>query len=414
MNTDNKKNTSNFHQGFYWGAATASYQVEGFNENCDWAQAAKEGKVPGAGRLADHYHRYEEDFDIAKELGHNAHRFQLSGGELNHKKGCLMRQRLIIIEKFLKHLKKRGITPFITLWHFTLPIWFAESGGFERKDSPEVFARYCAYVVEELGDLCDHYSTINEPNVWAGHGWLYGAWPPFKRSRIFGVKFGKDDGSTARVGATPRFKHIFLYFTVERNLVRSHIAAYKAIKEVVPTALVSIVKHVRWFTSDDRLVNKMKATVMQYLQSDRYMGKIKDHIDEIGLNYYRHTKFGDNKNYLHTDMGWKVYPSGMHGALLTLKKYKLPVFVSEAGVADEADTIRAQYIAVQAASMKRAIKDGVDVQGYMYWSLIDNYEWALGINKKFGLVEINYGTLERTIRPSAYAYKALIEAAQKS
>jgi len=400
---------STFPKGFYWGASTASYQVEGFNENSDWAKAAKEGKVPGAGRLADHYHRYEEDFDIVKELGHNAHRFSIEWGRIEPTEGVFDEKEIEHYRDVLKALQKRGITPFITLWHFTLPLWLAESGGFERKDSPEIFARYCAYVVEGLGDLCEHYTTINEPNVWVGHGWMYGAWPPFKRARIFWVKFGKDDGSTARVGAIPKFRHIFTYFRVERNLVRAHIAAYKAIKHVVPEVQVSVVKHVRWFASDNQFTNKVKAKVMQYLQSDRYMGKIRKHLDEIGLNYYRHTKFGDNQDYLKTDMDWMVYPSGIYGALKTLKKYNLPIFISEAGVADEDDDLRAQYIQVQVTSILRAIEDGVDVRGHMYWSLIDNYEWALGINKKFGLVEIDYKTLERKIRPSAWVYKTVIE-----
>lgn len=149
---------------------------------------------------------------------------------------------------------------------------------------------------------------------------------------------------------------------------------------------------------------------MQYLQSDRYMGKIKHSLDEIGLNYYRHTMFGDNKDYLRTDMDWKVYPSGIYGALKTLKKFNLPILISEAGVADDDDDMRAQYIQVQIAAIEKALDDGVVVVGHMYWSLIDNYEWALGINKKFGLVEIDYETLERKIRPSAWKYKELIEA----
>ena len=403
-----------FPKDFMWGAATASYQVEGINENCDWAQAAKDGKVPGAGRLADQYHRYEEDFDIAKELGHNAHRFSIEWGRIEPQEGVFDEKEIEHYRDLLVALKKRGITPLVTLWHFTLPLWFSESGGFERKDSPEIFARYCAHVVEGLGDLCEHYTTINEPNVWVSHGWLFGAWPPFKRARIGNINLGKDDGSTARVAAVPRFVNIFTYFKVERHLIRAHIAAYNAIKEVAPDALVSIVKHVRWFTSDGKLVNKLKAKVMQYLQSDRYMGKIKNHIDEIGLNYYRHTKFGDNQDYMRTDMDWTVYPSGIYGALKTLKKYKFPIFISEAGVADEDDDMRAQYIQVQITSIGKAIADGIDVRGHMYWSLIDNYEWALGINKKFGLVEIDYETLERKIRPSAWKYKELIMEAQSS
>jgi len=168
----------NFPEGFYWGAATASYQVEGFNENNDWAKAAKEGRVPPAGRLADHYHRYEEDFDIAKDLGHNAHRFSIEWGRIEPQEGVFDQEEIEHYRKVLKALHKRKITPFVTLWHFTLPLWFSESGGFERKDAPEVFARYCAFVAKELGDQCDHFSTMNEPNVFGSNGYLRGSWPP--------------------------------------------------------------------------------------------------------------------------------------------------------------------------------------------------------------------------------------------
>lgn len=400
---------TNFPENFYWGAATASYQVEGWNENTDWAKAAKDDKVPPAGRLADHYHRFEEDFDIAKELGHNAHRFSVEWARIEPEEGHFDMAEIEHYRAVLKALRKRKIEPFITLWHFTLPLWFSESGGFERADAPQKFARYCAFVTKELGDLCTHFATINEPNVWAGHGWLYGAWPPFKRARILGKKLGKDDGSTRRVGAVPRQKHIFTYFKVERHLIEAHIAAYQAIKDMRPEIQVGIVKHVRWFTSDGRLINRIKAHVMQYLQSDRYMKKINQYLDEIGLNYYRVTKFGDRKDYLKTDMGWNAFPSGIYGALMTLKKFKKPIFVSEAGLADDDDDMRDQYLQIQITHVGRAIADGVDVQGHMYWSLMDNYEWALGIEKQFGLVHINYETLERTIRPSAWKYKKFIE-----
>jgi len=398
-----------FPEGFYWGAATASYQVEGGIDNCDWAKAASEGRVPVCGMACDHYHRYEEDFDIAKSLGHNAHRFSIEWARIEPEEGRFDQVEIEHYRKVLLSLKKQNIEPFVTLWHFTLPLWFSESGGFERKDSPEIFARYCLFVVNELQDLCTHFSTINEPNVWAGHGWLYGAWPPFKRGKIFNKQLGKDDGSTKRVGAVAKNKNILLYFKVEKNLINGHIMSYDAIKKIAPQVKISLVKHVRWFTSDDKIINRLKAGVMSYLQSGRFLNKVRRHLDEIGLNYYRHTMFGDNKNYLLTDMGWKAYPSGLYGALMSLKKYKLPVIISEAGLADEDDDMRALYIKVEAKAMQRAICDGVDLRGHMYWSLLDNYEWALGFEKRFGLVEINYDTLERTIRPSAYVYKQICE-----
>ena len=139
------------------------------------------------------------------------------------------------------------------------------------------------------------------------------------------------------------------------------------------------------------------------------MRRVYKKCDSIGLNYYFHKKFGDKHVYQKTDMDWDIYPEGIYGALKMLWRYKKPLFVSEAGIADEADKYRASYITKQVEATWQAVQDGIDVRGHMYWSLLDNYEWALGFEKRFGLVEINYETLERKIRPSAYVYKEICE-----
>ena len=394
---------------FYWGAATASYQVEGGIENCDWALAAAEGKVPPAGRLADHYHRFEQDFDIAVELGHNAHRFSIEWARIEPEEGEFNERELEHYKAVVHALRDRGLEPFVTLWHFTLPKWFAKKGGFAHPDAPEIFARYCRVVIEALGDSVRFYATINEPNVYATHGYLYGAWPPFKRARVGWKKIGKEDGTSEKTGAVARFSHLLDYFTVERQLVQAHIAAYNAIKEVRPNALVSVVKHVHYFSHDGKWHHRLMAKLASYFQTDRYLNRMIAYSDMIGLNYYRNTRFGETRDFLRTDMDWKALPSGIYGALMQLKKFNKPVFVAEAGLADEDDDLRGQYISVQVQAMQRAMDAGVDVRGHMYWSLLDNYEWALGTEKRFGLVEIDYDTLERHIRPSAYVYKEIIK-----
>jgi beta-glucosidase len=406
---DKKADRKIFPAGFYWGAATASYQVEGNIENTDWSKAAEEGRVPVAGDSSDHYNRYEEDFDIARALSHNAHRFSVEWARIEPEEGVFDAEAITHYRNVLKALHERNITPFVTLWHFTLPLWFSESGGFEREDAPEVFARYCAHVAEELGDMCDHFSTINEPSVYATHGWLYGAWPPFKRFRILWKKAGKHDGTDDTTKATARFLNLWTYFKVERHLVAAHCAAYHAIKRTHKNALVSIVKHVHFFEANSNPFNRVLAQVLQYFQTHRFMTGVIECCDEIGLNYYRHTKIGDNKNYFLTDMNWKAYPSGIYGALMVLKRYQKPIYIAEAGLADESDHLRGDYVRTQIRATHRAIEDGVNVRGHMYWSLLDNYEWALGYKKRFGLIEINYDTLERTIRPSAYEYKKICE-----
>lgn len=398
-----------FPENFYWGAATASYQVEGWNENTDWAQAAKEGRVPPAGRLADHYHRFAADFDIAKELGHNAHRFSIEWARIEPEEGHFDYAEIEHYREVLQALRARNIEPFITIWHFTLPLWFSERGGFERNDAPQVFARYCAFVVKELGDLCHFFSTMNEPNVIGSNGWLRGSWPPFKRFALTDLVSITNSGRTYESRANKGLRPVFTYRKVMRNLAKAHNMAYTAMKAERPDIDVSVVKHVIYFHANWNPFNKLKAWISNRLWTHVYMRRVRHHLDSIGLNYYFHKKFGDTAQYEKTDMDWDIYPQGIYGSLKMLARYKKPLFVSEAGLADRADTYRAAYITEQVRATYQAIEDGIDVRGHMYWSLMDNYEWALGVEKCFGLVAVNYKTLERTIRPSAWAYKEIIE-----
>lgn len=397
-----------FPDGFYWGAATASYQVEGGIDNTDWSKAAHEGRVPLCGQACDHYHRYIQDFDIAKSLGHTAHRFSVEWARIEPEEGKFDKKAIEHYRQVLLSLKDRKIKPYITIWHFTLPLWFSETGGFERKDAPEIFARYAKYVVQELGDLCQHFSTINEPNVWATHGYIYGAWPPFKRGKLLWKNIGKEDGTSEKTGAQAKNRNLLAYIRVEQNLVKGHIAAYKAIKSVSANCKVSVVKHVRVFQAAN-VFYALPAAIGQYFQTYRFMNSVHKYCDEIGLNYYRATLFGGNITNRRTDMDWVFAPEKIYDALMVLRRYKKPVIISEAGLADADDSNRAEYIQKQVDGVWRAIQDGVDVRGHMYWSLLDNYEWALGFEKRFGLVEINYQTLERKIRPSAYVYKEICE-----
>ena len=396
-----------FPPGFYWGAASASYQVEGNIENTDWAKAAHEGRVPVAGRACDHYHRYEEDFDIAKLLGHNAHRLSIEWARIEPEEGKFNEAEITHYRKVLQALRVRGIEPFVTLWHFTLPLWFSETGGFERKDSPEIFARYNAYVVEKLGDLCSHFSTMNEPIVFTSNGWLRGTWPPFKRFTLFDLIAITNSGRQHEARYQKGLMPFFLFWRVRKNLINAHNTAYDAIKNVRPNIEVSVVKHIILFHANGNPINKLIAAVMNWHWTHYFMKRVAVKCDAIGLNYYIHKKFGDTRTYDKTDMNWDVYPEGICDSLLMLKRYQKPVYISEAGVADAADRIRAEYIKTQVRCAHHAIENGVDVRGHMYWSLLDNYEWALGYEKRFGLIEIDYETLERKIRPSAYVYREI-------
>jgi len=400
---------NDFPADFYWGAATASYQVEGGIDNCDWAEAARQGRVPDCGLACDHYNRYEADFDLAKELGHTAHRFSIEWSRIEPEEGQFDRIAIEHYREVLQALKDRNIKPFVTIWHFTLPLWFSRSGSFERHDSPEIFARYAAFVVQELGDLCEHFSTMNEPNVFGSNGWLRGSWPPFKRFALTDLVSITNSGNNFEDKADKGIKNIFLYNRVMKNLAKAHNAAYAAIKSISPATEVSVVKHVIVFDANANPINKIKAAIANYSWTRIFMNRTHECCDSIGLNYYFYTQFGDKRDWKKTDMDWNFAPEHIYKALHMLARYKLPIFVSEAGLADHDDSDRAEYITRQIDGVKQAIADGVDVRGHLYWSLMDNYEWALGFDKQFGLIKINYDTLEREIRPSALVYKDLIE-----
>ena len=288
-------------------------------------------------------------------------------------------------------------------------MWFTEKGGFERSDSPDIFARFAAHVVEELGDLCEHFSTMNEPNVFGSNGWLRGSWPPFKRFAVTDMVSITNSGRMYESKASKGLRPFFLYLRVMKNLALSHNAAYTAIKQVSPETEVSVVKHVIVFAANWNPLNKIKAALANYAWTSIFMNRVKNHTDSIGLNYYFYTQFGDTRQWKKTDMDWNFAPEHIYDALMRLNRYNNPLFVSEGGLADHDDSDRAEYITKQVEGTWRAIQAGADVRGHLYWSLMDNYEWALGFEKQFGLIKINYDTLEREVRPSAYVYKEIID-----
>ena len=407
FNVEDLENKKYFPNGFVWGSATASYQVEGGIENNDWAQAARDGRVPAAGRACDHYIRYEEDFDIAKSLSQNAHRFSIEWARVEPEEGKFDEVAIEHYRKVLQALRDRGLEPFVTLYHWTLPLWFVKKGSWLARDSHEIFGRYCGHVVEGLGDSAKFWITINEPLVFSSHGYLKGNWPPFK-------------------------KNLISWLRVVSKLIMSHNVAYKKIKAVNPNLNIGVAKHNINFESNKNPLNWLLSRFMIWFWNHHFLKSIKQ--DFIGLNYYFHRKFGDKEKYEKNDMGWDIYPKGIYNVLIELKKYSKPIYITENGLADAVDTKRAKFIKEHLQWVLRAIhpvrslahasgvspkdlgeatsngvNDGVDVRGYFYWSLLDNFEWAHGFDPRFGLVEMNYDTLERKIRPSAYEYKKICE-----
>jgi len=399
------KECLNFPKDFFWGSSTSSYQVEGGIENNDWAQAACAGRVPVAGQACDSYNRYKEDFDIAKSLGQNAHRFSIEWARIEPEEGRFDEGAIEHYRKVLRALRDRGIEPMVTLWHFTNPIWFSKKGGWVSSRSPEYFTRYVKYVVAHLKDGVGLWITFNEAaSVWAGFSYLNGQWPP-------------------------QHKNLFEYQRVRKNFIKAHTLAYQEIKKIydVPRPIqnptlgmshnveVGLVESNVFSAQGDYWYEKIIGKIYNYQRNLYFWDKTFPYYDFIGLNYY-HVDRRVPGNYRilprqgwMPEMNWETYPKGIYHRLMELKKFKKPIYITENGVADGTDKLRAKFIKDHLRWVWQAIHDGADVRGYFYWSLLDNFEWAKGFEPRFGLVEIDYDSMERRIRPSAYEYKKICE-----
>lgn len=384
------KEVLKFPDGFLWGAATSSFQVEGGITNCDWAEAARLGRVVPAGSSTDHYTRYKEDFDLAKSIGHTCHRLSIEWARIEPEEGKFNMKEIEHYKKVLHSLHERNIVPFVTLWHFTLPQWFAKKGGFTKKENISFFTRYCEFVIKNLKSHCKNFATINEPMVYSSMGYLWGQWPPFD---IFKIES---------------------FFKVCWNMIRAHKQVYTDAKEAHGNSvLISVVKNNMYMhvsrNSRWNIFYHISKRISHYFWNEYMLKRMSKHLDAIDINYYFNTEYGNKEKYLKSDMGWDLYPEGLLYVLKDVAKYKKDIRVTEAGLADEKDIYREQYIKDLIHSVHKAIDQGVPVKAFMYWSLLDNYEWSHGFSKKFGLIAVDYKTKKRTIRQSAYAYKKICE-----
>lgn len=400
-----------FPKHFFWGAATASHQVEGGNHN-DWSEWEHENAdrlahaseqafrwnprwqafKPEAtrmqnyisGRACDHYHRFAADFDLAQDLGHNAHRFSIEWSRIEPREGEFNPAAIAHYQAVIAALRSRGIEPFVTLWHWTLPLWLAEQGGICSPDFPRYFERYTAHLVKHLGMDVRFWITLNEPEVVASHAYLTGAWPPQK-------------------------KNPYYFLVAIFRLIRAHQLAYRVIKNRFPGSSVGIAKHqIHFEIARPTLINTLLKSFADWTWNFFFLNRIQGTQDFIGLNHYNRNVidngFNKNPNRERTDFGWEYHPESLYHALVELIPYGKPIYVLENGIADASDELRQKFIPAALIALHRAIDAGALVRGYFYWSLLDNFEWDKGYWLRFGLIHVDYETQERTIRPSAHAY----------
>ena len=364
-----------FPKNFYWGTATSAYQVEGGIRN-DWSSY---GNKYDAGIACDHYNRFEEDFDLAKQMNTNAHRFSISWARIEPKQGKFDQKEIEHYRKVIRSLRARNLEPFVTLYHWPVPVWFVERGHWLNKEASCYFERFVERIVDEYKDSVKFWIILNEPNVYTSHSFLRGDWPPFK-------------------------KNWFKTQKVLRQLIEAHKKAYQKIHKISSDSQVGITKCNTYFKGILRFLYN------NYYWNHKFLNAIEDYQDFIGLNFYHSYSIkGPLKESRKavSDIGWEIYPRGIYYALKDLKRYKKSIYITENGLADAKDEKRAKFIIDHLKWVHEAIGEGVDVRGYFHWSLIDNYEWARyhrGFGPRFGLIEIDYKTFRRIPRDSSRVY----------
>jgi beta-glucosidase len=399
-----------FPKGFLWGTASSAYQTEGNNKNCNWyfEEQADMSKPYAARRLmeqcglaCDHWNRYKDDFSCAEEIGIKIHRVSIEWSRVCPGENCTDRASLEHYREMLLDLRARGIKVMLCIHHFTIPHWVSAKGGFENKAFiTEHFRKYAELIVMELGELVDYWIPINEPNMLAITGYLMGKFPPFKKSPL-------------------------KYFKVLKTVLQMHIDAYDIIKSRYPEKPVGVAfafQHFQPYSKRspvDRFSAKMANRFMNLCCiegiNDGHLrilsrkrgktGNSNEKLDFMGINYYN-TNFIKGMSPVKaidgaviTDMGWICDPKGLDDALQYVHDYfNIPIIVTENGIATNDEALRIKYVNDHLEVIGRAIKRGIDVRGYMYWSLTDNYEWEKGFSMHFGLVRIDYETQKRAIK----------------
>ena len=425
--TQDNKNIQNdqyyvFPKNFLWGAATSSHQVEGDNIYNDWWEWEQAGKVKEqSGKACEHWKRFPEDFKLARSLHHNTHRFSIEWSRIEPREGEFSEEAISHYREVIQSLRSNGLEPIITLHHFTLPLWLTKEGGWLSNRAPQLFGRYARKMAETIGEGICYWMTLNEPEVYIFKSYLTGEWPP---------------GEIAPEKV----------YRVANHLLKAHVCAYDAIQDTFrklnrAATQIGIAKHVAIFTpcSDGSFWDRISVWLRDLMFNHLFIkALIKGRIfypgffrirlsrmktlDFIGLNYYTRDfvsnsglrvpgVFGDvctskhhsnigKKNFL----SWEIYPKGLFLLVKDFSKYKLPILISENGICTDRDEERWEFIHNHLKELAKAIEWGAPVIGYLYWSLLDNFEWAEGFAPRFGIIEVDYATQARKVRPSGKAY----------
>ncbi|HUJ12764.1 MAG TPA: family 1 glycosylhydrolase [Thermoanaerobaculia bacterium] len=402
-----------------WGTAVSHYQVEG-DDLCDWSEWERAGRTRGGacGRAVDSWTRYEEDADLARDAGANAFRFSVSWSRVEPKPGQFDDRALARYRRLIDHLNAVGVEPVVTLFHYTHPLWFHDRAPWTSPKSVEAFARFARYVAGAFGDSVRVWIPLNEPLVFLLAAFYDAQIPP-------GIANGR------------------LLPKVLDHLLAAHCEAAAAIRERAPDASIGIAHNMVAFAPErpdsflDRLLTRIahrcyNRGIIEAFASGRWdfllppttrvRGRRDDlvrSLDFFGVNFYSRLhlrcpgkerfvgefRYADRSGRGLTDNGWEIVPDALESLLGEASAIGLPLLISENGVADAEDHVRGAFIADHAAAIERAEERGIPVAGYLYWSLVDNYEWLEGFGPKFGLYEVDRLTMARRPRPSVATFR---------
>lgn len=444
---------SRYPKGFIWGAATASYQIEGA-----WNEDGKGASIwdtfshqPGAvlngdtgDTAVDHYHRWQEDVEMMKALGLKAYRFSISWARvLPQGEGKVNEDGLAFYDRLVDALLAAGIEPYVTLYHWDLPQALQSRGGWANRDIIEAFTLYAEAVAQRLGDRVKHWITLNEPYVFAYVGYAWGAHAPGLKDLTMANQAAHNClVAHGRAASVIRALWQDSQVGITLNLSLQHPAS--AVPADRQAARLSDGQLNRWFL--DPLFGRGYPEDLLSLYGEEGpaiepgdMQAIAAPLDFLGINYYcnnfvravgaEQSAFGFQNlereelvkaGYEVTEMGWPIMPDGLRELLVHVTREYVPkaIYITENGAAfrdvaeDDAvhDEKRVAYLREHFSAARRAISDGVPLRGYFVWSLMDNFEWAMGYSKRFGIVYVDYETQKRILKDSAKYYQRVIQA----
>ena len=390
-----------FPADFLWGSSTSAFQVEGDCKNHDFYEWAVKGRIKDGTNPDDavhHYRKYIEDIELLKAMNHNAARIGLEWARIEPEEGVFDQNAIGHYRDELIRMRNVGLKCMVTIHHFANPLWLTAKGGWKNPTLLHFYLRFVEKVVYELGDLVDFWLTINEPNCYGIMAYFFGEFPPGEKS-------------------------IPSFFKVSRNMIRAHCLAYQRIHRIHrennwQEAVVGwSLAWVHFEAAPGNPLHRLGRALAHFLTLSRFINRIKDSLDFIGIQYYRSdlvrfpfttTNHPDTPK---SKLGWDIMPDRFYEVLASCwKKYHLPIYVTENGVCDDNDELRPAYLVSHLYYLWKAIQSGVDVRGYFHWSTLDNFELVDGVCSPFGLVHVDHAHPDRTrtIKPSGRLYAEII------